>query len=86
MDYFTYFRLYAMLDQVNNNNQDYNLAMSFPVESEFNIALRQGFTYERFGPTTANVYNDGGTLFPDGLYYFDSIANKIEDFNVNTVS
>ena len=85
LDYFTYFRLYAMLDQVNNNNQDYNLAMSFPVESEFNIALRQGFTYERFGPTTANVYNDGGTLFPDGLYYFDSIANKIEDFNVNAV-
>lgn len=85
LDFFTYYRLYAMLDQVNNANQDYNIALSFPVESVFNLSLRQGFTYERFGPTSANAYNDAGTLFPDGLYYFDSIANKIEDFSVNSV-
>lgn len=85
LDYFTYYRLYADLDEVNSDNQDYNIGLSFPIESAFNIALRQGNTYERFGGTTADTYNSGGTLFPDGLYYFDNDAHKPEDFNVNKV-
>ena len=87
LDFFTYYRLYADLDQVGSpkSNQDYNIGLSFPIESSYNIALRQGNTYERFGGTPADTYNSGGTLFSDGLYYFDSEANKIEDFNVNKV-
>lgn len=85
LDYWTYDRLYAHLQQVNNKNQDYQIALSFPIESQFNIAMRQGNTYERFGGTPANTYNSGGTIFADGLYYYDSTANKIEDFNVNNV-
>ena len=85
LDYWTYYRLYADLDEVNNDNQDYNIGLSFPIESVFNIAMRQGNTYDRFGGTTADTYNNSGTLFTDGLYYYDETAKKVEDFNVNKV-
>lgn len=85
LDYWTYQRLYADLDQVNGDNQDYQIGLSFPCECNFNIALRQGNTLERYGSTPAATFNSGGTLFPDGLYYLTDTDNKLETFAVNSV-
>ncbi len=86
LDYFTYYRSYSLLDQVHNNNQDYSLGLSFPIESVFNTALRQGNTYDNLGPLPAAAFND--TTLPDfknGLYYDSTTQLKLEDFNDNSV-
>lgn len=85
LDYWTYQRLYPYLDQVNGNNQDYAIGLSFPIESQFNIALRQGNTLERYGATPAATFNSGGTRFPDGLFYLDDNNKKVESFDINAV-
>lgn len=85
LDYWTYQRLYPHLQQVNGDNQDYGIGLSFPIESVYNIALRQGNTLERLGAEPAASYNSPPGVFQSGIYYFDSDLNKPETFDVNSV-
>lgn len=85
LDYWTYQRLYPHLEQRRGDNQDYAIGLSFPIESVFNIALRQGNTLERFGAEPAATFNSPPGVFQSGVYYLDGDLNKPETFDVNSV-
>jgi hypothetical protein len=86
LDYYHYYRLYCDFNQTHNQNQDYSISIGFPIESQYNIAMRQGNTFEMDGPMPAySFYNTGGPFYPGGLYYDNAQLYKLEDFNENAV-
>lgn len=86
IDYVNYLRLYAYLQQVNADDQDYSIGWGFPVESNYNISLRQGNIVEKWGIMNSNTYytqSQHDPFWPNSLYYLDASTNKLEDFNMN---